>query len=288
MEKLRRLNKTTMGQLGKRAAKAVEEADALLVTAGAGMGVDSGLPDFRGREGFWRAYPAIARLGVSFEGMANPEWFDRDPRLAWAFYGHRLNLYRATIPHAGFRELLNIGSAKPHGYHVMTSNVDGQFQKAGFDDLRIVECHGSIHHLQCVRGCGSGIWSADDIEVAVDEEVFQAVGELPTCPGCGALARPNILMFGDWSWDQERTGDQERRLYHWLRDIGASGARLVIVEVGAGESVPTIRMASERFADQYDGTLIRINPRDYRVPRGQIAIQSGGLEGIGILAADHQ
>ncbi len=45
-----------------RAAKAIREADALLISAGAGMGVDSGLPDFRGTEGFWRAYPAIAKL----------------------------------------------------------------------------------------------------------------------------------------------------------------------------------------------------------------------------------
>ncbi len=56
----------------KRAAEAINAADALLVTAGAGMGVDSGLPDFRGSQGFWRAYPAIAKLGLSFEEMASP------------------------------------------------------------------------------------------------------------------------------------------------------------------------------------------------------------------------
>ncbi len=62
------------------------------------MGVDSGLPDFRGAEGFWRAYPVMAKLGLSFEEMANPAWFQTDPHLAWAFYGHRLNLYRRTQP----------------------------------------------------------------------------------------------------------------------------------------------------------------------------------------------
>ena len=61
----------------------------LLFTAGAGMGVDSGLPDFRGDKGFWKAYPAL--FGHSFSDMANPSWFDSDPRLAWGFYGHRLN-----------------------------------------------------------------------------------------------------------------------------------------------------------------------------------------------------
>ena len=99
----------------KRAALALSEADALLVTAGAGMGVDSGLPDFRGNEGFWKAYPPMAKLGVSFVEMANPFWFDRDPSLAWGFYGHRLNLYRRTVPHAGFRQLLEIGRLKKKG-----------------------------------------------------------------------------------------------------------------------------------------------------------------------------
>ena len=74
----------------EKAAAAVAMADALLVTAGAGMGVDSGLPDFRGDKGFWKAYPPFERLGVSFVDMANPGWFARDPELAWGFYGHRL------------------------------------------------------------------------------------------------------------------------------------------------------------------------------------------------------
>ena len=84
------------------AARAIAAVDALLITAGAGMGVDSGLPDFRGDEGFWNAYPPYRQLGLSFINVANPRWFDDDPHLAWGFYGHRVNLYRATHPHPGF------------------------------------------------------------------------------------------------------------------------------------------------------------------------------------------
>ena len=62
-------------------AETVRAADAMLITAGAGMGVDSGLPDFRGDQGFWKAYPPFERLGVSFVDMANPAWFARDPEL---------------------------------------------------------------------------------------------------------------------------------------------------------------------------------------------------------------
>ena len=85
-----------------RATRAVAEADALLIGAGAGMGVDSGLPDFRGNDGFWKAYPPFKKLGLSFAELANPYWFRHDPEQAWGFYGHRRNLYRLAQPHAGF------------------------------------------------------------------------------------------------------------------------------------------------------------------------------------------
>ena len=74
-----------MNRTIKKAKQKIKEADVILITAGAGMGVDSGLPDFRGDEGFWKAYPVIKNLGHSFVDMANPQWFDTKPKLAWAF-----------------------------------------------------------------------------------------------------------------------------------------------------------------------------------------------------------
>ena len=260
------------------AGEAVRNADALLITAGAGMGVDSGLPDFRGDEGFWRAYPPVARLGISFYDMANPFWFKRDPELAWGFYGHRLNLYRATAPHEGFAILRRWAAAKNRGWFVFTSNVDGQFQKAGFDDGSTVECHGSIRHLQCTKPCRDEIWDGRDLQITVDDETIRAVSQLPVCSACGALARPNVLMFNDWNWLPHRTGEQERRFESWLDTV--RGGRLAIVELGAGSAVPTVRMISERVAHRLGATLVRINPRESRVPHGQIGIPLSALEAL--------
>ncbi|MDQ3578948.1 MAG: NAD-dependent protein deacetylase, partial [Actinomycetota bacterium] len=125
-----------------RAAELIDNADAVLVCAGAGMGVDSGLPDYRGNQGFWRAYPPYARLELDFTAIADPAHFVSDPELAWGFYGHRLDLYRDTVPHKGFDVL------KRWNARVFTSNVDGQFQRAGFTD--VAEVHGTIHWLQCL------------------------------------------------------------------------------------------------------------------------------------------
>ena len=264
----------------EKAKEAIKEADAVLITAGAGMGVDSGLPDFRGTEGFWRAYPIAKRLGLRFEELANPRWFKENPKLAWAFYGHRLNLYRETQPHKGFYILKKLGESKKGGYFVFTSNVDGQFQKAGFDEKKIVEIHGSIHYLQCTRPCSDDIWPANNVKVEIDMEKFEAKEPLPKCIHCGDIARPNILMFGDWEWISDRTAAQEFRFERWLEKLEYMDYKLVIIEIGAGKAVPTVRITSERIASMYDAKLIRINPRDYDVPSGHISIPMGGLEGI--------
>jgi len=245
-----------------RAAGLIEDADALLVAAGAGMGVDSGLPDFRGTAGFWQAYPALGQRRLAFERVASPRSFQTDPALAWGFYGHRLNLYRATRPHAGFGMLSDWGGRLLQGCGVFTSNVDGHFQRTGFDPTRVAECHGSIHHLQCSVPCSGVIWSADRFEPVVDAQACLLLNDPPTCPRCGALARPNILMFGDGAWQDARSGAQEARLGQWLAGV----RRLVVVELGAGTAVASVRDFSHGLVLGRGARLIRINPREAAVP----------------------
>ena len=239
----------------EKAAQELDQATALLITAGAGIGVDSGLPDFKGDDGFWKAYPALH--GYPFYEMANPKWFENDPTRAWGFYGHRLNLYRKTIPHKGF-EILYAWSKQIPTF-VYTSNVDGQFQKAGFSEDQIMECHGSIHWLQHLNPYqhGDDIWSAADTTIDIDESIIRAQQPLPTKDG--QLVRPNILMFSDGYWLGDRCDTQQVQFEKWLQSIDAS--HLVVVEIGAGTSIPTVRNLSNHFKNA-GATLIRINPRE--------------------------
>jgi len=257
-----------------QAAEWIRAADGLLIGAGAGMGVDSGLPDFRGNEGFWNAYPAFRDQRLSFVDMANPQWFRSAPRQAWGFYGHRLQMYRSTQPHAGFACLLKWCASVPLGGFVFTSNVDGHFQQAGFDDERILECHGSIHYLQCTEPCSSDVWPSDPVQLAIDTEHCLAEGELPRCRRCNQIARPNILMFGDGQWVDERALHQEQHLQTWLATL--AGKRIVAIECGAGTAVPTVRSFCQRYATH----LIRINPREPNTPPGGLSIPTAALQAI--------
>lgn len=260
----------------EQAAELLREAQALMVTAGAGMGVDSGLPDFRGDTGFWKAYPLYQRLGIGFIEAANPDHFERDPAFGWGFYGHRTNLYRDTVPHPGFGLLLDWIERYRLDAFVATSNVDGQFQKAGFPEDAILEFHGSIHHLQCTTPCSSRIWDNRE-EFRIDEESMRS-DNVPLCPRCGCAARPNILMFGDYGWIGDRTARQKERLRQFL--ARHAGNRIVVVEMGAGTAIPTVRAAGERIGALSRGRVIRINPREPQISPPHVPLPCGALEAL--------
>ena len=274
---MRRMSDAIPRHLLDQAAALIADADLLLIAAGAGMGVDSGLPDFRGDQGFWQAYPALGRARMAFTSVASPHTFRADPSLAWGFYGHRLQLYRHTTPHAGFAILKRWGERMAEGYGVFTSNVDGQFQRAGFDPQRLHECHGSIHHLQCLTPCGGDIWSADGFQPDVDNDACRLLNEPPTCPHCGALARPNILMFGDWGWNERRTAMQEARL-HALLD---KARHPLVIELGAGVAIPSVRHFGQQVVQRHGGRMIRINPREPQVASSRdVGLALGALAGL--------
>ena len=261
----------------EKAAEVINEASVFIITAGAGMGVDSGLPDFRGDKGFWQAYPPYARLGISFIDCANPEHFVRDPPFGWGFYGHRTNLYRNTIPHEGFHIIKRWIEQKNAPYFVVTSNVDGQFQKAGFEEENIQEVHGSIHWMQCIEPCSDAIWPNHE-QITVDDTTMRA-GHIPRCPACGKVSRPNILMFGDCCWLSQRTNEQEQRFQQFKDEHG--GKKIAVIEMGAGTAIPTIRAISERIGwRNKEATVIRINIREPEIVKPHIGFACGALEGL--------
>ncbi len=256
------------------AAAAIADAEAILITAGAGIGVDSGLPDFRGNQGFWRIHPRYAADGLTFRDLADPLWFETHPERAWGFYGYRYHLYRRTEPHHGFELLKNWQDRKSLPGFVYTSNVDGQFQKAGFVAGQVYECHGSIHYLQCGAACNGQIWPADDLQIEIEPDTLLATGRLPICPDCGELARPNILMFGDHDWLMHRANAQRQRFLQWQHSVADS--KLVVIEIGAGTSLGGIRYTEQNLS----APLIRINPREAQGPEGTISLALPALNAL--------
>jgi NAD-dependent SIR2 family protein deacetylase len=174
--------------------------------------------------------------------------------------------------------LLDLVDSKNNNYFIFTSNVDGQFQKAGFDEEKIYEVHGSIHHLQCNKNCTDTIWHNKE-EIEVDQTKILAKNLL-SCPLCNALARPNILMFGDWKWVSKRSDAQMIKYTQWLQK--ALTQKLIIIELGAGTAVPTVRMQGEQIISKASNAkLIRINPRESDISYDNgVGVDKGALDGL--------
>ncbi|MDU6055558.1 MAG: NAD-dependent deacetylase, partial [Acinetobacter junii] len=124
--------------------------------------------------------------------------------------------------------------------------------------------------------CTAEIWSGDDISPEIDHLNCQWLDDLPHCKHCGGLARPNILMFDDYEWIAQRQTQQRNRLESFINQY----KQPLVIEIGAGTAIPTVRYFSERFAP----SLIRINPRDYALPKtGGIALAMNAAHGIQII-----
>lgn len=255
-------------------AQVIKDTEVFVITSGAGMGVDSGLPDYRGNTGFWEAYPPYARLGLSFRDCARPSYFKTDPEFAWGFFGHRTNLYRNTIPHEGFHILKSWIEETGSDHFVVTSNIDGQFQKAGYDEDRILEVHGSLHWLQCVRPCCDEIWGNYET-FNVDNNTMREY-RLPTCACCDEISRPNVLMFEDQEWVSDRKNWQLVRFREFRKRH--AGKKMTVIEMGAGANIDTIRRISEELGDKDGATVLRVNPRDPEIKSPHFSIASGALD----------
>jgi NAD-dependent deacetylase len=141
----------------------------VVVFTGAGVSAESGIPTFRGAGGLWRNFRA--------EELATPEAFARDPATVWEWYEWRRDLIRQAEPNAAHRAIARLREAL-----VVTQNVDGLHARAG--SRRLLELHGNIFRVRCVRGHAT-------------REAPEAFAELPPHCECRALLRPDVVWFGE-------------------------------------------------------------------------------------------
>ena len=237
---------------------AIKNAEAILVFAGAGMSVDSDLPTYRDKEGFWNDYPLYRGIKKDYVAMASAYGFLSNPHFAWGFFAHQYSLYKNATPHEGYKKLLEILLEKKN-YFVVTTNVDGLFLKAGFPKDQLHEAHGSIHRLQCIRTCQRKSWNIETLGTEIDYSTMNALDPLPFCSFCGSVSRPNIFMFGDTddSYVWEESQESARRYIEWRQKNNHK--KIVILEIGVGAE--GLKRHVQKYYDELpSSTLIRINP----------------------------
>lgn len=243
-----------------RAAGFLVSAEAVLVCSGAGMSADAGVPVYRGPDGMYDE--TVDRDGFTAQERASALRFFDDPEGSAVWSAERWKALRAAEPHAGYRILAALGRRLPGGIFVYTSNVDGMGQRAGLRDEDTVERHGSYAWSQCLQRCGTGVFPT------TDPDFGRAV-----CPGCGATSRPNVLMFDDFGFREDRLAAQFDRFAGWLDRAAMRGpSRVVVLEVGAGIGLPTIRNKAVGLSRTENWPLIRVNLHEAQPPENGVVV----------------
>jgi NAD-dependent deacetylase len=171
----------------RRLAEAIEwirGAAEVVVSTGAGMSRESGIPTFRdAQEGLWARYDP--------EELATVRGFRTAPARVWGWYDGRRRRILESAPHAGHHALARLENALP-ALTVVTQNIDGLHQAAG--SRRVVELHGSILRAKCLdRGHPfEGELSGGARDTGSGGEVHP-----PECPRCGSPLRPDVVWFGE-------------------------------------------------------------------------------------------
>jgi NAD-dependent deacetylase len=154
---------------------ALQSARRVVVSTGAGISAESGIPTFReAQTGLWAQYDP--------EELATPQAFERNPRLVWDWYAWRRKLVQAADPNSAHHALVDLEQLVPQ-FTLITQNVDGLHRRAG--SRAVIELHGNLSRVRCQReGTPFTDW---------DES-----GDLPPrCPDCGAYLRPDVIWFGE-------------------------------------------------------------------------------------------
>jgi NAD-dependent deacetylase len=158
----------------EQARALLAQAQSVAVLTGAGISAESGIPTFRGAGGLWNNFRA--------EDLATPEAFARDPRLVWEWYNWRREAIAKAVPNQAHYALVRLETSKPR-FTLITQNVDGLHDLAGSG--RILKLHGDIWRMRCTV-CGAN-WP----------DRRAPLPKLPPHCGCGGLARPGVVWFGE-------------------------------------------------------------------------------------------
>jgi len=213
----------------EEAARLIRGAKYLVAFTGAGISAESGIPTFRGRGGLWKRFNP--------EELATPQAFARDPRRVWEWYRWRMEMVFKARPNAAHR-LLAVLEENGILKAVITQNVDCLHREAG--NSRVIELHGSIRRVRCTS-------------CRYREEVRSPPREeLPRCPRCGSLLRPDVVWFGEPL--------PREALERAFEEASKSDVMLVIGTSGAVDPAGLLPI----YAKESGAALINVNPEPNR------------------------
>lgn len=242
---------------------ALAKSGRIVALTGAGVSAESGIPTFRGKEGYW----TIGAREYHPQELATHEAFEQMPWDVWAWYLYRRGVCMAAAPNAGHIALVEMARTLGDRFALVTQNVDGLHRRAGSPDATTFPIHGDISLMRCANDCVLDRWPIPDAipALARGDAVSAEVKGLLVCPRCRGMARPHVLWF-DESYDEQR---------YFLMTVRALASRSALVVIAGTSAQTNLPWQVVTLAERAGATIVDINPEDN--PFGDIAARSGGV-----------
>lgn len=167
----------------------------ITVMTGAGISAESGIPTFRGPEGYW----TVGSEEYHPQEMATYAMFRRHPEAVWQWYLYRMDTCRRAKPNPGHYALVDMERLFEERFSLITQNVDGLHLRAGSRPQRTFQIHGNLFHTRCAGPCTAEIFPLPDGLPGKQKNEALTTDEKTKlrCPVCGGWARPHVLWFDE-------------------------------------------------------------------------------------------
>lgn len=239
----------------------IENADYILIGGGSGLSTSAGL-EYSGKRFEENFKEFIDKY--HFTDMYTAGFYDfGTEEEKWAFWSKYIFLNDTGIGATKlYKDLLEV--IKNKEYFVITTNVDEQFYKAGFDKTKVFATQGCYRYIQCSKACHNKLYDATDLVQEMVEKTKDCKIPLelvPICPVCGEKMDVNVRVDANFIQD-DNWYVQDRRYSEFLDK--AKDKNVVLLELGVGFNTPgIIRIPFEQMTYQnLNWNLIRINMND--------------------------
>jgi len=219
----------------------------LVVLTGAGISAESGIPTFRGKEGYW----TVGSTEYHPQEMATFAMFTRRPEDVWCWYLYRRTVCRAAGPNAGHEAVVEMEQLLTDRFLLITQNVDGLHLRAGNSPGRTYQIHGNIDYGRCAAECTSDVFALPQLPpkdkgAPLTEEERAVL----VCPRCGGRARPHVLWF-------DECYDEEHFRFNSSLTAAISAGVLLVVGTSGATNLP---MQVGQAALSNGATIVDVNP----------------------------
>ncbi|MEQ1484961.1 Sir2 family NAD-dependent protein deacetylase [Methyloglobulus sp.] len=251
-------------QLVRTIANVLKTGDLITVLTGAGVSAESGIPTFRGPEGYW----TVGSRNYQPSEIATQAMFQRNPKEIWKWFLYRRGICEDALPNPGHLAIVKMEKLLGSRFRLVTQNVDGLHLRAGSNIDRTYQVHGNLNYMRCARECYSTIYPLPSglSRKARGDDLSKNEWDMLVCPKCGAMTRPHVLL-----WD-EYYDEQYYRLESSL-DAASKTALLIVVGTTGSANIPNQIVATVL---RRGGTVIDINP-NFNVFSEAAQRSAGGL-----------